>query len=145
MFSNLKLCGHNRSIQMALFSRHLLLLTSQITLAIINTHQHHGQNQPHPLFSLDKARQAMKIGMTSQPKGHPWLLVFTMLLAIFVMLCEGATSFSPPSLSLSPTYAPVVKVIGKVYCYRCFNEANPEESHGKKHLEGEILSLSQFS
>jgi hypothetical protein len=32
-----------------------------------------------------------------------------------------------------------------VYCYRCFNEANPEESHGKKHLEGEILSLSQFS
>jgi hypothetical protein len=86
----------------------------------------------------------MKIGMTSQPKGHPWL-VFTMLLAIFVMLCQGATSFSPPSLSSSPTCAPVVKVIGKVYCYRCFNEANPEESHGKKHLEGEILSLSQFS
>jgi hypothetical protein len=57
-----------------------------------------------------------------------------------VMLSEGATSFSPPSLSLSPTYAPVVKVIGKVYCYRCFNEAHPKESHAKAHLEGEIFS-----
>jgi hypothetical protein len=81
----------------------------------------------------------MKISMTSQPKGCPWL-VFTILLATFVMLSEGATSFSPPSLSLSPTYAPVVKVIGKVYCYRCFNEAHPKESHAKAHLEGEIFS-----
>uniref|UniRef100_A0A0A9HPD5 Uncharacterized protein n=1 Tax=Arundo donax TaxID=35708 RepID=A0A0A9HPD5_ARUDO len=85
----------------------------------------------------------MKMSMTGQPKGHLWL-VFTMLFAIFTMHGEGATSFSPPSLPLSPTYAPVIKVEGKVYCYRCFNEAHPEESHAKKHLEGEILSLSLF-
>ncbi|GJM92182.1 hypothetical protein PR202_ga08621 [Eleusine coracana subsp. coracana] len=83
----------------------------------------------------------MKISMTSKPKGHPWL-VFTMFLATFVMLGEGATSFSPPSLSLSPTYAPVVKVIGKVYCYRCFNETHPEESHAKVHLEGAMVKVT---
>jgi hypothetical protein len=69
----------------------------------------------------------MKISMASQPKGFPWL-VFTILLATFVMLSEGATSFSPPSLSLSPTYAPVVKVIGKVYCYRCFSVRHTQKN-----------------
>uniref|UniRef100_K3XQG6 U1-type domain-containing protein n=1 Tax=Setaria italica TaxID=4555 RepID=K3XQG6_SETIT len=72
--------------------------------------------------------------MTGQPKGHLWL-VFTMLFVTFAMHGEGASSFAPPSLSISPTYDPVIKVIGKVYCYRCFNEAHPEESHGKRHLE----------
>lgn len=76
--------------------------------------------------------------MRGQPKGIPWL-VLAMLIATFTMLTEGATSLSPPSLSLTPTYAPVIKVIGKVYCYRCFNEAHPEESHGKEHLKGENL------
>lgn len=71
------------------------------------------------------------MSMPGQPKGHLWL-VFTMLFVTFAIHGEGASSFAPPS--------PVIKVIGKVYCYRCFNEAHPEESHGKKHLEGEILS-----
>jgi len=85
----------------------------------------------------------MKMSMTGQPKGHLWL-VFTMLFVTSAMHIEGAGNFAPPSLSISPTYDPVIKVIGKVYCYRCFNEAYPDESHGKKHLEGEILCLSLF-
>ncbi|XP_062208693.1 extensin-1-like [Phragmites australis] len=83
----------------------------------------------------------MKMSMTGQPKGHLWM-AFTMLFAIFTMHGAGATSFLPPSLSLSPTYAPVIKVVGKVYCYRCFNEAHPEESHGKKHLEGAMVKVT---
>ncbi|KAF8664885.1 hypothetical protein HU200_054198 [Digitaria exilis] len=83
----------------------------------------------------------MKISMTSQPKCQLWL-VFTMLFVTFAVHGEGATSFAPPSLSTSSTYAPVVKVIGKVYCYRCFNEAHPEESHGKEHLEGAMVKVT---
>lgn len=79
--------------------------------------------------------------MTGQPKGHIWL-VFTMLFVTFAMHGEGASSFAPPSLSISPTYDPVIKVIGKVYCYRCFNEAHPEESHGKRHLEGAMVKVT---
>ncbi|RLN23319.1 extensin-2-like [Panicum miliaceum] len=83
----------------------------------------------------------MKMSMTDQPKGHLWL-VFTMLFVTFAIHGEGASSFTPPSLSTSPTYAPVIKAIGKVYCYRCFNEAHPEESHGKKHLEGAMVKVT---
>ncbi|RCV28592.1 hypothetical protein SETIT_5G415700v2 [Setaria italica] len=83
----------------------------------------------------------MKMSMTGQPKGHLWL-VFTMLFVTFAMHGEGASSFAPPSLSISPTYDPVIKVIGKVYCYRCFNEAHPEESHGKRHLEGAMVKVT---
>ncbi|KAJ1286664.1 hypothetical protein BS78_03G369300 [Paspalum vaginatum] len=83
----------------------------------------------------------MKMRMAGQPKGHLWL-VFTMLFVTFAMHGEGASSFTPPSLSMSPTYDPVIKVIGKVYCYRCFNEAQPEESHAKKHLEGAMVKVT---
>ncbi|CAL4972639.1 unnamed protein product [Urochloa decumbens] len=83
----------------------------------------------------------MKMSMASQPEGHLWL-VFTMLFVTFAMHGEGASSFAPPSLSISPAYAPVIKIIGKVYCYRCFNEAKPEESHGKKHLEGAMVKVT---
>ncbi|KAL5226515.1 hypothetical protein ABZP36_014780 [Zizania latifolia] len=83
----------------------------------------------------------MKMSMRGQPRGIPWL-VLAMLIVTFAMLGEGATSLSPPSLSLTPTYAPVIKVVGKVYCYRCFNEAHPEESHGKEHLKGAMVKVT---
>ncbi|XP_066315570.1 extensin-like [Miscanthus floridulus] len=83
----------------------------------------------------------MKMSMTGQTKGHLWL-VFTMFFVTSAMHSEGASSFVPPSLSISPTYDPVIKVIGKVYCYRCFNEAHPDESHGKKHLEGAMVKVT---
>uniref|UniRef100_A0A0D9V927 Extensin domain-containing protein n=1 Tax=Leersia perrieri TaxID=77586 RepID=A0A0D9V927_9ORYZ len=79
--------------------------------------------------------------MRGQPKGIPWL-VLAMLTATFAMLGVGATSLSAPSLPLTPTYAPVIKVVGKVYCYRCFNEAHPEESHGKEHLKGAMVKVT---
>ncbi|PVH37665.1 hypothetical protein PAHAL_5G055700 [Panicum hallii] len=90
---------------------------------------------------MTKHYLAMKMSMTGQPKVHLWL-VFTMLFVTFAVHGEGASSFTPPSLFTSPTYAPVIKVIGKVYCYRCFNEAHPEESHGKKHLEGAMVKVT---
>jgi hypothetical protein len=82
----------------------------------------------------------MKMNIGGRPKGHLWL-VLAVLVAI-PMLGEAARSLSPPSLS--STYAPIIKVIGKAYCYRCFSEAHPEESHGKEHLEGEFFVIMQF-
>ncbi|KAG8078771.1 hypothetical protein GUJ93_ZPchr0007g4136 [Zizania palustris] len=64
-----------------------------------------------------------------------------MLIVTFAILGEGATSLSP-SFSLTPPYAPVIKVVGKAYCYRCFNEAHPGESHGKKHLKGAMVKVT---
>uniref|UniRef100_A0A453G4F3 Uncharacterized protein n=1 Tax=Aegilops tauschii subsp. strangulata TaxID=200361 RepID=A0A453G4F3_AEGTS len=78
----------------------------------------------------------MEVSVGRQPKGQLWLVLA--VLVAFAMLGEAARSLPPPSLSASPTYAPIIKVIGKAYCYRCFNEAHPEESHGKEHLEGNI-------
>ena len=74
----------------------------------------------------------MEVSVGRQPKGQLWLVLA--VLVAFAMLGEAARSLPPPSLSASPTYAPIIKVIGKAYCYRCFNEAHPEESHGKEHL-----------
>jgi hypothetical protein len=85
----------------------------------------------------------MNMSVGGRPKGHLWL-VLAVLVAI-AMLGEAARSLSPPSLSSLPTYAPTIKVIGKAYCYRCFNEAHPEESHGKEHLEGEIFVMMLLS
>ncbi|KAF3329441.1 hypothetical protein FCM35_KLT04772 [Carex littledalei] len=46
----------------------------------------------------------------------------------------------PPPLKLLPSpmnpYPPVVKVVGRVYCYRCYNQQEPAKSHDKKGLEG---------
>ncbi|VAH66857.1 unnamed protein product [Triticum turgidum subsp. durum] len=82
----------------------------------------------------------MKVSVGHQPKGQLWLVLA--VLVAFAMLSEAARSLPPPSLSASPTYAPIIKVIGKAYCYRCFNEAHPEESHGKEHLEGAMVKVT---
>lgn len=85
----------------------------------------------------------MKMSTRGQPaEGHLWL-VFTMLFVTSAVRSVGASSFAPPpSVSVSsPAYDPVIKVVGKVYCYRCFDEAHPDESHGKKHLQGETSCL----
>ncbi|KQK11037.1 extensin [Brachypodium distachyon] len=93
------------------------------------------------ILSLQKSCPAMKMSVGGQPKGHLWL-VLAVVIAMFAMHGEAARSLSPPSLSLSPAYAPVIKVVGKVYCYRCFNEAHPEESHGKEHLQGAMIKVT---
>ncbi|KAI5007061.1 hypothetical protein ZWY2020_047009 [Hordeum vulgare] len=82
----------------------------------------------------------MEVSVGSQPKRQLWLVLA--VLVAMAMLGEAARSLPPPSLSASPTYAPIIKVIGKAYCYRCFNEAHPEESHGKEHLEGAMVKVT---
>ncbi|ONM35534.1 Hydroxyproline-rich glycoprotein (HRGP) [Zea mays] len=86
----------------------------------------------------------MKMSTRGQPaEGHLWL-VFTMLFVTSAVRSVGASSFAPPpSVSVSsPAYDPVIKVVGKVYCYRCFDEAHPDESHGKKHLQGAMVKVT---
>lgn len=111
----------------------------------INSHQHFKAKTIHILSFSRSAKHglAMKMGTTGQPaEGHLWL-VFTMLFVTSAVRSVGASSFAPPpSVSVSsPAYDPVIKVVGKVYCYRCFDEAHPDESHGKKHLQGETSCL----
>lgn len=45
--------------------------------------------------------------------------------------CTKIYHHSPP-----PSPSPVFKVVGKVYCYRCYDWIHPDKSHDKKHLEG---------
>ncbi|OIT39048.1 PREDICTED: pistil-specific extensin-like protein [Nicotiana attenuata] len=52
----------------------------------------------------------------------------------------------PPPSSLPAPYGPrhhlVVKVVGKVYCIRCYNWKCPKMSHGKKHLKGAVVQVT---
>nr|XP_033515472.1 pistil-specific extensin-like protein isoform X1 [Nicotiana tomentosiformis] len=51
----------------------------------------------------------------------------------------------PPPSPLAP-YGPrhhlAVKVVGKVYCLRCYNWKYPKMSHGKKHLKGAVIQVT---
>lgn len=55
------------------------------------------------------------------------------------------TSPPPPPPSPLAPYGPrhhlAVKVVGKVYCLRCYNWKYPKISHGKKHLKGTIMLI----
>uniref|UniRef100_A0A7C9DY13 C2H2-type domain-containing protein n=1 Tax=Opuntia streptacantha TaxID=393608 RepID=A0A7C9DY13_OPUST len=45
----------------------------------------------------------------------------------------------PPPYPLPQPRERVVKVVGKVYCYRCYDFDNPLNSHDKKHLQGNFF------
>ncbi|XP_010507717.1 PREDICTED: extensin-1-like [Camelina sativa] len=36
----------------------------------------------------------------------------------------------------------VFKVVGKVYCYRCYDWTHPKKSHDKKHLQGAVVEVT---
>nr|GMD09137.1 extensin-2-like [Ipomoea batatas] len=53
------------------------------------------------------------------------------------------TSPPPPTHHYPPHYDHlVVKVVGKVYCFNCYDSAYPEKSHNKKHLKGAIVEVT---
>jgi hypothetical protein len=48
----------------------------------------------------------------------------------------------PPHPYPHPYHHPlIVKVVGKVYSYKCYNWEYPEKSHDKKHLKGILHSF----
>ncbi|KHN12575.1 hypothetical protein glysoja_042282, partial [Glycine soja] len=54
---------------------------------------------------------------------------------------------SPPPPVVYPPYTPyhhplIVKVVGKVYCYRCYDWKYPQKSHNKKHLKGVTVEVT---
>eukprot|EP01018_Ginkgo_biloba_P012818 Gb_06582 [translate_table: standard] len=48
---------------------------------------------------------------------------------------------SPPPPYYHPAELKVV-VVGKVYCYKCWEWSNPKSSHNKKHLEGATVAVT---
>ncbi|XP_009784904.1 uncharacterized protein LOC107818931 [Nicotiana tabacum] len=49
---------------------------------------------------------------------------------------------SSPPAPYGPRHHLVVKVVGKVYCIRCYNWKYPKMSHGKKHLRGAVVQVT---
>ncbi|XP_047258387.1 non-classical arabinogalactan protein 31-like, partial [Capsicum annuum] len=52
------------------------------------------------------------------------------------------TSPPPPTHYYPPHHQFVVKVVGKVYCFRCYDWKHLEMSHGKKHLKGAVVEVT---
>uniref|UniRef100_A0A1S3ZI07 Extensin-3-like n=3 Tax=Nicotiana TaxID=4085 RepID=A0A1S3ZI07_TOBAC len=52
------------------------------------------------------------------------------------------TSPPPPTHYYPPHHYMVVEVVGKVYCFRCYDSKYPEKSHGKKHLKGAVVEIT---
>ncbi|KAI3894868.1 hypothetical protein MKX03_033612, partial [Papaver bracteatum] len=79
-----------------------------------------------------------------------WPQVLLAMAVVFVSYNVGSVSAdpylysSPPPPSPSPSppvvyqiphhYPRIIKAVGKVYCYRCYDWINPKRSHAKKHL-----------